>query len=143
MKKIFSLLLAVTMIFSLGACGGSNQNESKEEISSENIFTVTLKDGTSEEMTYEDLSALYDNELKLEKYLGAKVSGSGEIESIEKDHSEPDNATIKVGFMQFEIHNVPTDVAMNYNVGDTIPVKGELVRVFGTIVYLNGHGYYN
>ena len=44
--------------------------------------------------------------------------------------------------MNFDICNVPVEVAKTFNKGDIVDVKGTLYRVFGAIVYLNGAGYY-
>ena len=120
------------MCFTFTSCGN---NENKAD-----TFTVTLKNGTVEEMTYQQLSDLYDNELKLEDYLEAEVIGSGKLESIEK--ASNGTATMKVDFMNFDICNVPVEVAKTFNKGDIVDVKGTLYRVFGAIVYLNGAGYY-
>ena len=144
MKKLFSILLVMVMIFSLSACGaGEKEDTSKveqKEETKEDTFKVTLKNGNVEEMTHDQLADLYNNSLKLEDYLGAEVIGSGKLESIIKENNG--TATLKVDFMNFEISNVPIETAKTFNVGDTVPVAGTLTRVFGCIVYLNGYGYY-
>ena len=137
MKKFMSLFIAIIMCLSLVACGGDDAGSKKSKAET---FTVTLEDGSTEEMTHDELSDLYDNTLKLEDYLGAEVTGTGTVESISR--AANGTATIKVDFMDFEIQNVPLNVAKSFNKGDTIDVKGTLFNVFGSIVYLNGSGYY-
>ena len=158
MKKFISLFIAILMCVSLAACRGDKNGNKKSDTENAAVttkdsnakndgeenkpktFTVTLEDGSTEEMTHDELSDLGDNTLKLEDYLGAEVTGTGTVASI----SEAPNgtATIQVDFMDFEIQNVPLNVAKSFDKGDTIDVKGTLFKVFGCIVYLNGSGYY-
>ncbi len=131
MKKIISLLLVLCLCFSLTACSNNDDIDT---------FEVTLKSGTVEKMTHKQLSDLYNNSLKLEDYLGAEVIGSGKLKSVKK--ATNGTATIAVGVLEFEIKNVPLDVAKTFNTDDVVDVKGKLTNVFGSIVYLDGNGYY-
>lgn len=76
-----------------------------------------------------------ENELKLEKYPGSEISGIGEITSIDK--TDNFNAEIEIGTLQIKVKNVPIGVAKTFD------IKGKLVQIFGSIVYIDGRGYYD
>ena len=142
MKKIIALTISIIMCVSTCACNSSkNLPESKEESKTENIYTVVRKDGTTEKMTYEEIEKLGDNELKLTEYIGSEISGNGKISSIEKTDSF--NATVEIGMLKIKVKNVPIEVAKTFDIGDDFEIKGTLVQVFGSIVFINGRGYYD
>ena len=136
MKKIIVLTILIIMCVSICACNSSNNSTKKE-----NVYTVVCQDGTKEEMTYKEIAALGKNEVKLESYLGLEISGIGGITSIDK--TDNFNAEIEIGTLQIIVKNVPIEVAKTFDIGEKFDIKGKLVQIFGSIVYIDGRGYYD
>jgi len=125
MKKLFISLLSILLIFSLTACSlGSNK------------ATVTTNSGEVKEMTFDEIKDLPDENQPLftEEYCGATVEFTGKISSVggayllrswfEVDaYLEIESSSSGPGVWFVEI---PRSEASNYNVGDTVYVKGKL-----------------
>ena len=72
MKKIFVLFLVIVIVFIFSGCGNADP------------ATITLEDGSTEELTCEELENIYDtNQAKFEKYKGAPITFVGTVKSVD------------------------------------------------------------
>lgn len=81
MKKIFAMLLALTMCISMAACGSSDGGNSAGNSAT---ATITTNEDETVNMTAAELMEAFDsNEAKFNKlYRGAKIQFTGTIDSI-------------------------------------------------------------
>ncbi len=131
MKKLCSLLLVFTIIFSLCACGGGNEattelsNETTTELSKEEMLTQ------AEELKLDDLSyELKNNEVRAKELYNDKLVKINDFE-VEDISSYEDHATVDTTYWgNFSVLTVTVNLSnedvMSLNRGDKITVVGTL-----------------
>ena len=78
MKRLLTLILSATLILTLTACG---------KAASDTVFTLEKEDGTTETLTGDELSEIYNaNELDFSSnYEGMPVTAEGIVDNIAED----------------------------------------------------------
>lgn len=85
MKKIIALFLALLMVLSLCACGGTNGGT---KAAKNPVLNITFEDGTTEKMTLSELKEVKENNIVAfeKKYRDAKVKFTSFVEDINYDY---------------------------------------------------------
>lgn len=136
MKKILVLFLTATIIFAFSGCGNGN---------SENAATITLKDGTTEELTCKELKKTYDtNEAKFEKYEGAPITFVGTVKSVKTYFRESgcsyllDSIEFKEGWTVYLAYGAYDNILEKLDEGTKVKVKSNIYSGFGMGINIRG-----
>lgn len=143
MKKKLVLLLAVSLILSFSACGGSAGNTANTADPLEDtdaILTITKADGTNETLTVDELQEIdSENELNYENnYMGCEATVEGKVYAIDiverkiMGNVTADTAEFRLGASGVKFWVVPESDSYEDVDFDSLK-EGSIVRVKGTI----------
>ena len=143
MKKKLVLLLAVSLILSFSACGGSagNTADSGDPLEdTDAILTITKADGTTETLTVDELQEIdSENELNYENnYMGCEATVEGKVYAIDNVERKimgnvtADTAEFRLGASGVKFWIVPESDSYEDVDFDSLK-EGSVVRVTGTI----------
>lgn len=134
MKKAVSLLLALSVLILMCACGGASAKESPA--------TIIDNQGNTVEMTHDELFQVYkENELKFEKLYGAaKITFVGTVESINTEIRAAatgplrnicwDEIEFEEGWTVLVHHGSYDDILMELGAGSKLQVESQIQYAF-------------
>ncbi|MBQ3009567.1 MAG: hypothetical protein IJD81_00085 [Oscillospiraceae bacterium] len=134
MKKLVSLLLTLSMLFALCACGGSTVKELPA--------TIIDNEGNTVEMTHDELLQVNkDNQLKFEKlYGGADITFIGTVKNIKTEIYAAatgvlssicwDEIYFEEGWKVLVHHGSYDDILMQLSAGDKLQVESQIYYAF-------------